>query len=340
MYGLNHNYCKVKLDYMYTSLLQSFFIDSVMALYFSNSFWSAFPLLTPLVQTTRCQPINLVIKLLSWNIWGSSVGGMAGARNTMVPKVVRYINPDVMLLQETHTDKLVNLIMNSYPGRYMQVCAGNKKEARVIYDCQRFKGFDLSMRVRIMFVNELAMENPWIMFLPPEVEHRISIVGLTDKATEKKFIVMSFHNVYRQLTSETLAAKFRQIVHKIAHIEKALVIAGVDFNCGYNSTNGSIPSSWKDSVYIPYYQPTLRRTNIIDFFVQRNPTNMPLKSTVYAFDFLQYDWCGDVPQYNQLDYSLALDHDPLVMELTIPTTCTYIAKPVLNNFSVTTTGPH
>ena len=340
MYGLNHNYCKVKLDYMYTSLLQSFFIDSVMALDLS-SFWSALPLLAPLVQTTRCQLIDLGIKILSWNIWCSK--GVAEARNTMVPEVVRHIDPDVMLLQETHTDKLVNLIMNSYPGRYMQVCAGNKKEARVIYDCQRFEGIDLRMTVHSMILNELAMENPW-MFLRPEVElfmNRISIVGLTDKATETKFIVMSFHNVYRKGNPETLAAKFRQIVHKIAHIEKALVIAGVDFNCGYKPANGSsIPSSWKCYVDIPCYQPTLRRSlkSIIDFFVLRNPTNMPLMYNVYTFDFTPYNSdCEEpfyhtfaalqryVPQYNQLDYSLALDHDPLVMELTIPTTCTYIA---------------
>ena len=245
----------------------------------------------------------------------------------MVPEVVRHINPDIMLLQETRTHKLVNLITDNYPGRYMQVCAGDKKEARVIYDCQRFEGINLSMMVYNMIVNELAMENPRMMnikFLLPEVElfmNRISIVGLTDRVTGKKFIVMSFHNVYRKHTPETLAAKFRQIVHKIANNENALVIAGVDFNCGYDSMNGSIPCSWKDSVDMPYYQPTMRRRHIIDYFVLRNPTNMPLMHKVYAFNFLSYDTFTALQTYNhQCNFPLALDHDPLVMELTIPTT--------------------
>ena len=303
----------------------------------------------------------------------------------MVPKVVRHIrHPDVMLLQETRTDLLVQLIMNSYPGRYMQVCAGNKKEARVIYDCQRFEGIDLSMTVLKMVVNELAMANPCLMFPSKDVKkfmNRISIVGLTHRVTGEIFIVMSFHNVNRKKYSKRLAARFCQIVQKIAINKNALVIAGADFNCGYNSFRGNfedirhnlddlvdihVPYYWDnfvdtyeddyewddyewddcdqddydittyDFVEIPYYQPTGRRRYIIDLFVKRNPTYSirPSINNVYAFNFLPYDWCEpfyhtfaalqrDVPQYNQLDYSLALDHDPLVMELTIPTT--YIA---------------
>lgn len=75
-------------------------------------------------------------RVLSWNIYGQSE---AALRNYAVTAVVRIINPDILLLQETKTAKVVKSIQDE--GRhhdrgrkYMAVEAGNEEESQILYD--------------------------------------------------------------------------------------------------------------------------------------------------------------------------------------------------------------
>ena len=74
-------------------------------------------------------PIFPPLRVVSWNICGSTGEGMANIRNQLVPRVIKKINPDVVLLQETKTEKLItNIIKESEEMRsYKSVCAGRKE---------------------------------------------------------------------------------------------------------------------------------------------------------------------------------------------------------------------
>ena len=54
--------------------------------------------------------ISLEIKVVSWNINGP---GKAEPRNLLVPAVVQKENPDVLLLQEVPSDKIISLCNNN-----------------------------------------------------------------------------------------------------------------------------------------------------------------------------------------------------------------------------------
>ena len=83
------------------------------------------------------QPQPLRIKVLLWNIHGP---GRANLRNQLVPRVARAINPDVLLLQETKTDILVNTIRAEVLGRnYSEEPARERKESRILYDSELYE---------------------------------------------------------------------------------------------------------------------------------------------------------------------------------------------------------
>ena len=76
------------------------------------------------------------IKVASWNIEGP---GRAGPHNDLVPLVVDDIKPDVLLLQDATTDKLIKLIKEQCQDRsYVCEVAGDKKQARILYDSKRW----------------------------------------------------------------------------------------------------------------------------------------------------------------------------------------------------------
>ena len=105
-----------------------------------SNFVSALPSIGPqATPTTTVMLPPLEIKVMSWNIHGK---GVARHRNELVPAVVGVMKPDVLLLQETTTDKLVNLIKDQGRGmgrQYEEVSAANKKESRVLYDSNLFE---------------------------------------------------------------------------------------------------------------------------------------------------------------------------------------------------------
>ena len=77
------------------------------------------------------------IKVASWNIEGP---GRAGPRNDLVPLVVDDIKPDVLLLQEATTDKLIKLIKEQCQDRsYLSEVAGDEKQARILYGSDIFE---------------------------------------------------------------------------------------------------------------------------------------------------------------------------------------------------------
>ena len=57
----------------------------------------------------------------------------SSARNLLVPRVVKKVDPDILLLQETKTDKLVDKIIKSTDRGYQQVQAKDKTESRILY---------------------------------------------------------------------------------------------------------------------------------------------------------------------------------------------------------------
>ena len=153
--------------------------------------------------------------MLLWNIHGP---GRANLRNQLVPRVARAINPDVLLLQETKTDILVNTIRAEVLGRnYSEVHARERKESRVLYDSNIYEaiprndvifpgedGERLSLAQVIdrsigrAFPNEQRpLRGRVARGMTEVVKDRVSIVGLRRRGLPNSDIVVfvSFHNV-------------------------------------------------------------------------------------------------------------------------------------------------
>ena len=72
-------------------------------------------------------------RVLLWNIHGETRIPGTEVRNLLVPRVVQVVNPDILLLQETKTDKLVDEIIEYTDRGYQQVQAENRFESRILY---------------------------------------------------------------------------------------------------------------------------------------------------------------------------------------------------------------
>ena len=95
-----------------------------------NSLKENLPSICSVKSKPEPQP-QLELTVLSWNINGP---GLAKHRNRLVPAVVKKVNPDVLLLQETKTDKLILMINEENSYKYKSVEARKKDESRVLYD--------------------------------------------------------------------------------------------------------------------------------------------------------------------------------------------------------------
>ena len=80
--------------------------------------------------TTASETENLPpTRVLLWNIHGETRRPGTNVRNLLVPRVVQVVNPDILLLQETKTDKLINNIIRS---QIEDVQAGDRA-SRIFY---------------------------------------------------------------------------------------------------------------------------------------------------------------------------------------------------------------
>ena len=303
------------------------------------------------VEKKQQPPLRL--KVLSWNIFGSPVQGMADRRNRLVPGVVETINPDVLLLQETKTQLLLRSITeagNRRNRQYTQVPAGDPKESQILYDSKIYdnitnekifpvanaphqnlrEALDTSIRIVFPPENERELRGGVRERMRELFANRLSYVGLKrtddESVPENVIILMSFHNVHTRQginVRDRAANGLCQIVRRLQEQTGAVVLAGADMN--KNIAPGGV---------VLNYDPTVRRAgNVIDYILLASPPNRVLENPITALDFMEAENDNSNPLHdlvrdllrpdddNVIDtieqYGRALDHDPLQCELTI-----------------------
>ena len=300
----------------------------------------------PSVSTTggpaKAEQKRLEMKVLSWNIHGSS---SAERRNNLVPQLVRQASPDVLLLQETKTKKLVQAIINENVAtkRYTPVEAKKKNESQVLYDSniyeaipkeqKIFPGKDGSGPISLKEAFDRSMptgEGREVKGIKKLFNDRIAFVGLKrndqELTPERVTIFMSYHNVNTSKGADERnrgANGFYEMVGKMRELTGCVVVGGADLNQSITG-DGVLP-----------YKPTPRREGkVIDYIILAAPEGRVRKPSVTALDFvgaeddhsnplhgLMRDLLrppgdsGKAPTIDQ--YSEALDHDPLVCDLHI-----------------------
>ena len=284
---------------------------------------------------------QLKIKVMSWNINGSGERGFAEKRKWLVPAVIGEMDSEVLLLQETTTNVLVKNIISKAGRTYNEVRAGDKKEARVLYDSNLYEAISPYDRVfpRKRGRGNISLAEALEQSIPEEEQRelwagaagwmrglfrrRIAIVGLKRKDHElvsnRVTIFMSFHNLYNSRRSKMrkrAANRFCQIVQSMRELTGTVVIAGADLNQPMRS----------DSPRIPQYKPTLRRrSRVIDYFILDSPPGGMEHSEVTALDII-----GNLsnllhipmsllkgPRHAIPDYRRAINHDPLIISVTL-----------------------
>ena len=269
-----------------------------------------------------------IATILSWNIDGKhELGTRAEPRNLLVPRVVDNVDPDVLLLQETRTKKLIKKIMQQRrQSRIYKIYEpGNptdKKEARVVYDSKIFEPTNEQVQLDTLVTNVYPSdEKPPVSLKEVRkiFKKRVAVVRLRHIATGRVFIFMSFHNKYKIKENKRrfLARMLCCCVSANMTPNDTLVVAGADFNI--------IDFEHAD---VPLYTPTQRRqNNMIDYFVARNH-DITAQGHVSALDIFQGGdaqfnpvW-EDLNEYMQAhrrftqgQFRDSLDHDPLMYTL-------------------------
>jgi len=278
-------------------------------------------------------PFYPPIVILSWNIHGAA-DGIAEPRKLLVPRVVDNVNPDVLLLQETRTNILIESIMQQHQQLrtyeiYEPGNPGDENEARVVYDSEIFEPTNEQVNLDALVTHVYPPdENPPIPL--DEVitifNERVAVVQLRHKATGQVFIFMSFHNKYIGFTDDKrrfLARMLCRCMSANMAPDDTLVVAGADFNTREFE---------HDQAHKPAYTLTLRRQNRTrDDFVARNHT-ITVQGHVSVLnifeggddqfnpvweDLNQHMNMEENNSYTQDQFKDSLDHDPLVYELTL-----------------------
>ena len=273
------------------------------------------------------------LKVMLFNINGKSP---AAARNVLVPRIVEKMNPDILLLQETTTDKLVAAL--AAEGReYEQVHSSNKKESRILYDTNVFERVERESdeldKAIVRALHHAQGEEPQMQLKPKDgnprvigirklLNDRVCWVCLKRKTggnTAKPIILVSFHNVNNR-SSRRGAKVFCRAVAAMTGLD---VLAGADFNCNIEK----IGPEELGGVNIRPYETTERRKNRsrrgkekIDFIV----TTLD-EASVKAYDFTGAngiatrladkqvkDFDGKTRTFSIKKYNASVDHDPLV----------------------------
>lgn len=292
---------------------------------------------------TSEQPPVLLPHVVSWNIYGK---GTARIRNLIVPRVIKKINPDIVLLQETKTDTLIkNIIAESKPARsYKSVCAGERTESQILYDANRYEISHNELSPTLDEVFELCREEVEQTKQCTHVVHtgghrklqvekkqtrsgetgglkatyhrRVSKVCLKHIITGQMTVFLSYHNLNTSQGGpqrDLAASLFLDIVKAMSERTGVVVVAGADLNC-----------TMKPHPMIPGYEKTERRSRKVDYFIVGSPTAGGVSPSVTAWDFVG----AERDENNQLhgvirdilrstdcsnsDINRCLDHDPLV----------------------------
>ena len=312
------------------------------------------------------------ITVLSWNVWGkgqieiahkgsksTALKGrkptaykgkkpigckgkytpLTAARNQLVPEVVKDVNPDILLLQETKTQKIVDEISRINQRVYYKECKpledSRLKETRILYNSDKFEEQKCDTNLLQNAIQELKEEETQYEVKLREKEdgeprragvgrvviERTSWVCLKRKDTPnaKPIIFMSFHN-YNNKDSNKGATVFCKAVAVMKRLTTFDVVAGGDFNCNIEKLPGM------GVINIPGYAESERRKKRkgrgkakIDFFV----TEPKFRVKVNARDFTAP---GDIARklarkagctYTVEHYDNSVDHDPLICTLTI-----------------------
>ena len=198
------------------------------------------------------------IKVLLWNIHGETAAGCTQARQDIVPPIIRRINPDVLLLQETSNRILVNSIMDPRSGtrEYKDTPTVGAGETRIIYDAKKYihlpntdKQFTQDDSRQKMSLNDVLRKGKQEIFrvkstklrdeklpvLKTAIELRISVACFKKKGSPRSptVIFISFHNFN---TSEGADVRARcveglcRLVSIIKRLTGCVVLAGADFN--------------------------------------------------------------------------------------------------------------
>ncbi|CAH3016127.1 unnamed protein product, partial [Porites evermanni] len=273
------------------------------------------------------------VTVLSWNINGEKP---ANARRRMIESAITYIDPDVMLLQETK-NSIINPKVDSHRLRsldkYISVQAGKMEQAQVFYKKNgKFEEVS-SSTVNLKLHNilkEMFSKNETLQLgrrsvrVRKLIRNRACVVCLRHKLTKREIIFISYHNIAKgggKGGVETKAAQFCQIIAKLHASTKCCVIAGVDFNCSDFDSKG---------VKVQDYEVTLRRKEPkkkkkVDYFILSD--NAPVDGVVVeAFDLFPQN--NEAPFYGKLQsllrhnttedqYKKANDHDPLKLSMQI-----------------------
>lgn len=319
------------------------------------------------------------IKVLSWNICGGNVekkngtsesskgdvkteretievrssGPTPSARHAIVSKVVEMIDPDILLLQETKTNILVEEIEKldgPKKRKYKQVAPIRQegaredsfKEAKVLYDSNKFEAklrknelhcaletipeakTDVSLRER-------KDGQPREAGVGKVIKERVSWVCLRRKDgpnAGREIIFMSFHNYYTK-GSDKSARVFCKAVAEMKSRTGVDVVAGADFNCEFDKDKvgeENEDKAWKEKIYIPKYTMSTRRRSKIDYIITtlKTPDEVRVEAREpwdIAASRLEgrvvVDKNGDKYSFSPDDYHKTVDHDPLICTLTL-----------------------
>ena len=271
--------------------------------------------------------ISLEIKVVSWNINGP---GKAEPRNLLVPAVVQKENPDVLLLQEVPSDKIISLCNNN-SRTYCSVTAGKSSEARILYDPILFEVLEPKRAVDLHVAEVFAIEGRAREMRGGQklgeeelFRDRVAVVRLRHRPTGKGIVFLSFHNIRTSGDVKGTATGFCEIVRRIAEHEKLPVVAGADLNCkGFRRGKTRVPE---------YELLTNRRRSKVDFFLHSSPFPgvVSFEGSVSALHVFPED--GEMthpyqtvmrdlrrrhPEHLVAHYSSSLDHDPLYDRLRV-----------------------
>ena len=292
------------------------------------------------------------IKVLCWNIYGNS--SKTKARNCLVPAVVRAESPDVLLLQEKTSETIVKLLQKfkNYgvvettpvpPEKYfieaLILYDQDKYEHLVLHREELFPGGPILRDVIYRIIEGVVPNTTWQLKDDKTQElrnifyDRMIIVGLKIRDNPKSpiMIFISFHNIYKvddRYVRES-AKLFCDLVLEIQRQTGCVVVAGADLNHQLSTRYCT-----ELGATLMQYEVTERRSEglKVDYCIVA-PASTAEEASAEALNFVDTEesdtlhslMSNPIPRpnsdepcnYTDDDYKAALDHDPLVCELTI-----------------------
>ena len=262
------------------------------------------------------------IKVLLWNIGTKD----PEIRECLVTGMVERVDPDVLLLQEvmsqsqllhkkkkkhTNLPKTITQIKDSSKKKYEWL---EQDMTGILYDNGKYEliqeDFDEVIRVS---KENLVPNKRWKpdknkddeMTMRELFDTRMKVACLQIRGTTQRVIFLSFHNGYKYPYKKEGAVAFCELVLEIQRQTKCFVVGGADLNCQLSTNKKSRYGTVK-------YELTERRSALlmVDYFVI-GPSGTAKEASVKAFNPDIHD------RYTTDECKAAVDHDPLVCDLTI-----------------------